>query len=359
MREKACTLGRGYHVNICRGSPHILRALPPRRQRPYDMLMPRQEKANLARVRDNQRRSRARRKEYLQELEARLRQCELQGVEASSEIQAVARRVADENKKLRGLLAQQGVGDTSVEAYLQTSAPSVSEGPDGQHGSQDAAVRLLEQLLSTRQSCCTNGSESVAASCGRDGSGGSVATTPSHWNSSYAPTALAAPTASATRSKTQQMAEALFTQQFMAPGTTSTTGRTSTASVGNRSTLDEPHHQKSCNLSPASHTSSHHQQMLEYDQFSWSDQTYSQFPGRRQQLSYQHAQQQQSSTYAQTTTSSNVNSCNNAADIITTIAGTTDHAAIRAELGCVGGTDCEVDNQIVFNMLDRYSGPDL
>ena len=44
-----------------------------------------QEKANLARIRDNQSRSHARYKEYLQELEARLRQCELQGIEASTE----------------------------------------------------------------------------------------------------------------------------------------------------------------------------------------------------------------------------------------------------------------------------------
>src|ERR1700728_4383237 len=81
-----------------------------------------QEKANLARIRDNQRRSRARRKEYLQELEARLRQCELQGIEASPEIQLAARRVADENKKLRMLLNQNGVGDDNIEAYLQSTA---------------------------------------------------------------------------------------------------------------------------------------------------------------------------------------------------------------------------------------------
>merc|ERR1712093_711636 len=73
-------------------------------------------------IRDNQRRSRARRKEYLQELESRLRQCELQGVEASSEIQSAARRVAEENKKLRALLAQHGVRDESIEVYLQTSS---------------------------------------------------------------------------------------------------------------------------------------------------------------------------------------------------------------------------------------------
>merc|ERR1711964_613906 len=86
-------------------------------------------------IRDNQRRSRARRKEYLQELESRLRQCELQGVEASSEIQSAARRVAEENKKLRALLAQHGVRDESIEVYLQTSSTADTV-MGGQYGSQ-------------------------------------------------------------------------------------------------------------------------------------------------------------------------------------------------------------------------------
>ena len=109
------------------------------------------EKANLARIRDNQRRSRARRKEYLQELEARLRQCELQGIEASSEIQMAARRVADENKKLRGLLAQHGVGDDTIETYLETSPTSDSMG--GQYGSSSVAVQILEQLFQDLNRC--------------------------------------------------------------------------------------------------------------------------------------------------------------------------------------------------------------
>ncbi|KAF1821778.1 uncharacterized protein K489DRAFT_299098, partial [Dissoconium aciculare CBS 342.82] len=62
-----------------------------------------------ARIRDNQRRSRARRKEYLQDLEVRFRNCEQLGVEASAEIQAAARRVVDENKRLRMLLKQRGL----------------------------------------------------------------------------------------------------------------------------------------------------------------------------------------------------------------------------------------------------------
>ncbi|KAF2083285.1 hypothetical protein K490DRAFT_18352, partial [Saccharata proteae CBS 121410] len=62
-----------------------------------------------ARIRDNQRRSRARRKEYLQELETKYRNCEQKGVEASAEIQAAAKRVLEENRRLRALLRQQGL----------------------------------------------------------------------------------------------------------------------------------------------------------------------------------------------------------------------------------------------------------
>ncbi|KAJ4300372.1 hypothetical protein N0V88_003046 [Collariella sp. IMI 366227] len=73
---------------------------------------------NLARIRDNQRRSRARRKEYVQELEHRLRQAEQQGIYASTEIQAAARKVAEENKKLRHLLRLHGISDYSIQEFL-------------------------------------------------------------------------------------------------------------------------------------------------------------------------------------------------------------------------------------------------
>ncbi|EDU42166.1 BRLZ domain containing protein [Pyrenophora tritici-repentis] len=77
-----------------------------------------QKAQNLARIRDNQRRSRARRKEYLQELEAKLRSYEQIGIEASSEIQSAARKVLEENKKLRALLHERGVSESEVVAAL-------------------------------------------------------------------------------------------------------------------------------------------------------------------------------------------------------------------------------------------------
>ncbi|RDA89466.1 hypothetical protein CP533_1523 [Ophiocordyceps camponoti-saundersi (nom. inval.)] len=85
-------------------------------------------KDNLARIRDNQRRSRARRREYLQELEQRLRVYELQGIEASTEVQMAARRVAEENRQLRELLNRHGVDDNHIALYLQSG---LVVSPDG------------------------------------------------------------------------------------------------------------------------------------------------------------------------------------------------------------------------------------
>ncbi|KAF2103544.1 hypothetical protein NA57DRAFT_31753, partial [Rhizodiscina lignyota] len=73
-----------------------------------DNTQTRKEKDNLARIRENQRRSRARRKEYLQELEAKWRACEQKGVEATAEVQAAARQVLEENRRLRALLKERG-----------------------------------------------------------------------------------------------------------------------------------------------------------------------------------------------------------------------------------------------------------
>lgn len=69
--------------------------------------MPGQESAHVvmqSRIRDNQRRSRARQKEYIHELEEKVQACERLGVQASLEIQQAARNVLEENKRLRALL---------------------------------------------------------------------------------------------------------------------------------------------------------------------------------------------------------------------------------------------------------------
>ncbi|KAK5691318.1 hypothetical protein LTR17_025684 [Elasticomyces elasticus] len=75
----------------------------------------------LARIRDNQRRSRALRKEYLKELEAKVRSCKQTEAKASRELQTAARKVSVENQRLRQLLHQQGLSDIEIEG-IHTSA---------------------------------------------------------------------------------------------------------------------------------------------------------------------------------------------------------------------------------------------
>lgn len=127
---------------------------------------PQNDEANLARIRDNQRRSRARRKEYQQGLEQRVRMYEEQGIEASTEVQQAARHVSEENRNLRALLRHHGVSRAEIDSYLQSSkgpagaagaamtavtaatspanSLSLSETADGHH------VQVLEQLLMPR-----------------------------------------------------------------------------------------------------------------------------------------------------------------------------------------------------------------
>ncbi|KAK0119754.1 hypothetical protein ONS95_011188 [Cadophora gregata] len=312
------------------------------------------EKANLARIRDNQRRSRARRKEYLQELESRLRQCELQGVEASSEIQSAARRVAEENKKLRALLAQHGVRDESIEVYLQrTSTADTVMG--GQYGSHSEPVQVLEQLLSTPKACCTDGSNPSGGgqSCDRDSSG-SVTTTQSTWDPSQ--------TANPRRRSGIQQAGRVASMQYMTPS-----GSTTSSSPMGHSSASHAmsQHQRLVSaqmgrhMSPGSNAPSQNHQVYDYDQqFSLSNRSYSSIQSNTPKHQYQ-TLQQSSSVYVPTTSSSNVNNCNYAAELITTMAGVSDSSAVRADLGCSPGMDCEVDNQLVFNVMDRYSGVGL
>lgn len=72
-----------------------------------------------ARIRDNQRRSRTRRKEYIQDLEQRLRSFENLGVKATQEVQAAGKKVVAENVLLRSLLMLHGVTETQIKAYLE------------------------------------------------------------------------------------------------------------------------------------------------------------------------------------------------------------------------------------------------
>ncbi|TVY19617.1 hypothetical protein LARI1_G002578 [Lachnellula arida] len=302
------------------------------------------EKANLARIRDNQRRSRARRKEYLQELEAKLRQCELQGIEASAEIQVAARRVADENKKLRGLLFHNGIADDSIESYLNSETAMGSQ----YGGNTGPAVQFLEQLLSNRKVCPTNSNiaqcDGMAGTGSRDSSisVSTVQTTP--WDIHQTPS----------------------THQFITPAS-SAASKENSVGRANDSNRGVPHHHRLVsmprNLSPASnqHHPAHNSQIFDLNpllqpQNLVSNTSHQNRP--QQHLQPYSATHHQSSIYIPTTTeSANVNSCGLATDMITSMAGG-DPASVRADLGCLPDMECEVDSHLVFNVMDRYMGDD-
>lgn len=109
-----------------------------------------QQKANLARIRDNQRRSRARRREYIAELEQRLRNFELEGVSASSEVQLAARRVAEENRQLRELLHKHGFQDEYITQFLLQQGGS-ADPSSGHRFSAGDHLQQLQQAITPRR----------------------------------------------------------------------------------------------------------------------------------------------------------------------------------------------------------------
>lgn len=116
--------------------------------------MPGQESAHVvmqSRIRDNQRRSRARQKEYIHELEEKVQACERLGVQASLEIQQAARNVLEENKRLRALLLSRDLDGRGPEG-----GEGVGEGGGvGSLSLSSEAIYLREKL--ERYGSCSRG----------------------------------------------------------------------------------------------------------------------------------------------------------------------------------------------------------
>ena len=96
-------------------------------------------KDNASRLRENQRRSRARKKEYLTSLEERVQACQRAGVEANVEIQNAAKRVVRENILLREMLRNRGLGDGEIER-------AVKEGGEGSVDGESAVEGVMKVL---------------------------------------------------------------------------------------------------------------------------------------------------------------------------------------------------------------------
>ena len=141
-----------------------------------------QQDPKHARVRDNQRRSRARKREYIQEIEEKVRLCESQGVEASSELQRAARKVAEENRRLRELLRCKGVAEEEIEGFVRSEDVGVCmvEVVGG-------AERLLqlEKALEVRECCARKSLTSKA--CAGSGCSPTIASEPCKISSANSP----------------------------------------------------------------------------------------------------------------------------------------------------------------------------
>ena len=259
-----------------------------------------------------------------------------------------ARKVADENRKLRGLLALSGIGDDSIEAYLQSS-PAGDVQLGSQIPSHSVPVQALQHLLQTRKPCCSETRTGLPVHNGeagsREGSLTSVSTAQSSRDLSRLP-------ASGSLHHTGKSTS----HQFVTPSST----RSTTSSISYHSHHSVPRHQtlssSSLRRNPSPTSMANQPQMYELDP-RLTQSNPSQYLSHQSTSHQLHSHSALGSPYVPTTTASpNVNSCVFAADMISSMAGG-DPSTVSADLGCLPGMDCEVDNQLVFNVIDRYTEP--
>ncbi|KAJ5774390.1 hypothetical protein N7457_009286 [Penicillium paradoxum] len=97
----------------------------------------------LARVRENQRKSRARKQEYVKELEQRLAVCKEQAQQKDIEHRLATQKVDAENRHLKALLGSLGVSVASVQQYLQ-------EAEAGTDTNRKVAIPAIQRLDGTK-----------------------------------------------------------------------------------------------------------------------------------------------------------------------------------------------------------------
>ncbi|KAK5702643.1 hypothetical protein LTR97_003589 [Elasticomyces elasticus] len=254
--------------------------------------------ANLARIRDNQRRSRARRKEYLSEIEAKYRTCEQTGAEASAEIQQAARRVLEENKRLRELLKHQGLSDTEIDKFLY-ERPENPQYPS-------ATTVALENMIGQRRPCGPGSTCSTSSSI-QDAVQGSSASSAQQCQTPYPRNLTSPPSTASSGMHTPIAIHAPAFQHH--PAQTYDAGSVVDVPDGHRMNYDDP--------------------------FIWNEQ------------------------YAMPNipVPTETSSCYVAADAIRSIKPDVGYS-LEMELGCGDGRECHVPNTQIFSIMDRYSsGP--
>jgi hypothetical protein len=296
-------------------------------------------------------------------LENSLRQCELQGVEASAEIQTAARKVADENKKLRAMLVHNGIDNDSIEFFLTSSTNPIGTDYSPYGFVTSSSVQILEDSLNMRRKCCTDRPGAAdGTTMAKDNAGYSgLNSTESPWNTKT-PTEPSRfiVSQSGTPMSSSGSFEALAQTTISEPVSVTSNG---THRLSQNQPRSGPYVQSSLRDLVPKVISVPSDLQAAADNFQHSLLTPTQStiqPGFRSAfLGETHTQSQHapqsSSIYLPTTNHNlNVNNCSYAADMITIMAGA-DPARVRADLGCLPNIDCDVDNQIVFEVMDRYS----
>lgn len=280
-----------------------------------------QKAANLARIRDNQRRSRARRNDYLKDLEAKYNSCTQAGVSASAEIQAAAKGVVEENRRLRQLLKDYGIPDAEIDRV------------SGRTGS--VAANNLEAMANSRRPCGpSSGCQSSPQPGGQASQ--SLPIQPMQ-QTTFQPIASSQPPL-AQNIRPKLLTQNLAPQQYPAsqlPSPCSLPGRKESYDHGPSPPM-QTHHQRP-NESFPGYTMPF--QNLPPPAQDFHENSMMNFPVPQPHAHYD-----------------DLSSCRIAADTIRTFSPDAGYE-LEQELGCrAPGEECSVPHLRVFNVIDRYTG---
>ncbi|KAH7176322.1 hypothetical protein EDB81DRAFT_751697 [Dactylonectria macrodidyma] len=107
---------------------------------------------HLQRVREVQRKARAKKREYLQDLERRVQVYELEGIKISYKLQQEAQRIARDNVRLRELARTLGISEEEIVAaldaagYDETDLPPAPEPVQPLYGPSQAYLDLMAAM---------------------------------------------------------------------------------------------------------------------------------------------------------------------------------------------------------------------
>ncbi|KAI4178106.1 MAG: hypothetical protein LQ346_007557 [Caloplaca aetnensis] len=308
---------------------------------------------STTRIRDNQRRSRARRKAYLEELEAKVRTYEAQGVEAASEIQAAARKVVEQNQELKEenerLRRLVGEYERRWEEHLRDGAIGTARGE--QVSAKGTKSRETGKVDGKRKKMDTDPTEQGKTMCGFGGLKActgkgcepdsnavtpSASTAPAPAPTAQAPAPLSAPAATSPNQSTHPCATS---NAYPSPPKSSLSN---TCKSPCKKPQPQPQPLPPTPIHP--HSSSHSQQSPAILLPPPPPQPTPTPPDSI------------ATSGAFPSSLDDTSSCVFAAHIITSMRSDVSVDQVRSELGCAGKPEaCEVDNKRLFTVMDRFA----